>query len=62
MTSPGESTPAVMDQADKVVCRGYTAIADAVFAKPADRDCVEHVAGLRQCRLSGCGSKRRKVS
>lgn len=36
---------AVMEQADKVVRRGCTAIADAVFAKSADRDLVQHVAG-----------------
>ncbi len=34
----------LMEQADKVVRGGYAAIADAVFAKPADRDAVEHVA------------------
>lgn len=34
----------VMDQADMVVRSGYSAITDAVFAKAADRDAVEHVA------------------
>jgi hypothetical protein len=34
----------VMDQADKVVRSGYTAIADAVFAEDSHRDAVEHVA------------------
>jgi aminoglycoside phosphotransferase family enzyme/predicted kinase len=34
----------LMERADKVVRGGYTAIADAVFAKSADRDAVEHVA------------------
>jgi len=34
----------LMEQADKVVRGGYTAIADAVFAQPADRDAVQHVA------------------
>ena len=34
----------IMEQADKIVCGGYTAIADAVFAESADRDAVEHVA------------------
>jgi aminoglycoside phosphotransferase family enzyme/predicted kinase len=35
---------AVMDQADKVVRSGHTAIADAVFAEESDRDAIEHVA------------------
>ncbi|HEX4913944.1 MAG TPA: AAA family ATPase, partial [Vicinamibacterales bacterium] len=35
---------AVMDQADKVVRSGQTAIADAVFAEESDRDAIEHVA------------------
>ena len=34
----------LMEQADTVVRSGYTAIADAVFAKPADRDAIQHVA------------------
>ena len=34
----------VTEQADKVVRAGHTAIADAVFAKAADRDAIEHVA------------------
>lgn len=34
----------LLDHADKVVRGGYAAIADAVFAKSADRDAVEHVA------------------
>jgi hypothetical protein len=34
----------LMKQVDKVVRGGYTAIADAVFAKSADRDAVQHVA------------------
>ena len=35
---------AVMDRAAKVVCGGYTAITDAVFADAADRHAIEHVA------------------
>ena len=35
---------ALMEQADKVIRGGYVAIADAVFAKSADRDVVQHVA------------------
>jgi len=34
----------LMEHVDKVVRGGYTAIADAVFAKSADRDAVQHVA------------------
>jgi hypothetical protein len=34
----------LMEQAEKVVCSGYTAIADAVFAESADRDAIAHVA------------------
>ncbi len=34
----------LMEQADRVVRGGYTAIADAVFAKSADREAVQHVA------------------
>ena len=34
----------LIDQADKIVRRGYAAIADAVFAEAPDRDAVEHVA------------------
>jgi len=35
----------VMEQADRVVRGGCTAIADAVFAESADRDAIQHVAG-----------------
>ena len=35
----------LMEQASKVVCSGYTAIADAVFADAADRDAIQRVAG-----------------
>ena len=35
---------ALMEQADRVVRAGYTAIADAVFANGAHRDAVQHVA------------------
>lgn len=35
----------LMEQADKVVRSGYTAIGDAVFADSADRDAIQHVAG-----------------
>ncbi len=35
---------ALLDQAEKVVCGGYTAIADAVFGDAADRAAIEHVA------------------
>ena len=35
---------ALMEETDKVVRAGYTAIADAVFAQPAERDAVQHVA------------------
>jgi aminoglycoside phosphotransferase family enzyme/predicted kinase len=35
---------AVMEQADTIVRSGHTAIVDAVFAKPADRDAIEHLA------------------
>lgn len=35
---------ALIDQAEKVVCGGYSAIADAVFTESADRDAIEHVA------------------
>ena len=34
----------LLEQAEKVVCGGYTAIADAVFAQSSDRDAVERVA------------------
>lgn len=34
----------VMAQANQVVRGGYTAIADAVFATPADRETIQHVA------------------
>jgi aminoglycoside phosphotransferase family enzyme/predicted kinase len=34
----------LMEQADRVLRAGYAAIADAVFAKSADRDAVQHVA------------------
>ena len=34
----------LMEQADKVVRAGYTAIADAVFAESGHRDAVQHVA------------------
>jgi len=34
----------LMEQADKVVRGGYTAIADAVFAEAGHRDAVQHVA------------------
>jgi aminoglycoside phosphotransferase family enzyme/predicted kinase len=34
----------LMEQADKVVRGGYTAVADAVFVEAADREAVQHVA------------------
>ena len=34
----------LMEQADKVVRGGYSAVADAVFAESTDRDAIEHVA------------------
>ncbi len=34
----------LIDQAEKVVRGGYSAIADAVFAESADRDAMQHVA------------------
>ena len=34
----------LMEQADTVVRGGYTAIADAVFARSADRNAIQHVA------------------
>ena len=53
----------LMDQAEKVVCGGYTAIVDAVFAESADRDAIAtRGQGQRACRLPGCGSRRRSQS
>lgn len=44
---------ALMEQVDKVVRGGYAAIADAVFAKCADRDAVQHVAAAAGVPFSG---------
>lgn len=35
---------AIMEHADKVIRGGYCAVTDAVFARSADRDAVQHVA------------------
>lgn len=43
----------LLEQADKVVRGGYAAIADAVFAKSADRDAVYHVAAAAGVRFVG---------
>jgi predicted kinase len=43
----------LMEQADKVVRAGYTAIADAVFATSADRDAVQHVAAAAGVPFEG---------
>jgi aminoglycoside phosphotransferase family enzyme/predicted kinase len=43
----------LLEQADKVVRGGYTAIADAVFVEPADRDAVQHVARAAGVRFAG---------
>lgn len=40
-------------QADAAVRGGYTAIADAVFARPADRHAVEHVAAAAGVAFTG---------
>lgn len=44
---------ALMGRADEVVRGGYTAIADAVFALPADRDAIQHVAAAAGVPFAG---------
>jgi aminoglycoside phosphotransferase family enzyme/predicted kinase len=43
----------LLGQADTVVRGGFTALADAVFAKPADRDAIEHVASAAGVPFTG---------
>lgn len=43
----------LMEQADRVIRGGSAAIADAVFAAPADRDAVQHVAAAAGVPFAG---------